>query len=125
MQFFLFFALFIAILAIIFAVQNNSMTGVSFFVWDFEGSLALILLIAMAAGALISFFVSLPTNVKVRWTVRNQKKKLAELEASLVEHQQKLDEMQNIVDKAAKLQGTEAEKPQAEKPQAEKPQAET
>ncbi|MBN1147118.1 MAG: LapA family protein [Anaerolineales bacterium] len=116
MQIFLFFALFIAILAIIFAVQNNDPVQVSFIKWDFDGSLALVLLIAMAAGALISFFASLPTNIKVRWALRNQKKKLAELEASLAEHKQKLEEMQKTPEKAAPPQGSEAEKPKTEAP---------
>jgi uncharacterized integral membrane protein len=119
MQIFLFFALFIAILAIIFAVQNNDTTGVSFFVWDFEGSLALILLIAMAAGALISFLASLPTNIKVRWGFRNQKKKITELETSLAEHKQKMEDMQKSLEKADQPQEVEAEEPQIEKPQTE------
>jgi uncharacterized integral membrane protein len=94
MQIFLFFALFIAILAILFAVQNNDPATVSFLAWDFNGSLALVLLIALAAGALISFFFSLPANVKARWTIRNQRKRLNELEASLAENKQKLEELQ-------------------------------
>jgi len=121
MQVFLFFALFIAILAIIFAVQNNQAVQVSFFNWDFEGSLALLLLIAMAAGALISYFVSLPANIRVRWSHRTQKKKLAELESSLTDHKQKLEETQKSLEQASKPEETEEEKPQAE---AEKPQAE-
>jgi uncharacterized integral membrane protein len=91
MQIFLFFALIIAIVAILFAVQNNETTTVSFIVWDFEGSLALVLLVALAAGALISFFVSLPANIKARWTIRNQRKKLTELESTLDEKSEMLD----------------------------------
>jgi len=83
MLIFLFFALFIAILAIIFAVQNNATTMVSFFIWDFEGSLALILLISLATGALISFLASLPTNVKNRLKLRSLRKKVTELENKL------------------------------------------
>lgn len=94
MQIFLFFALIIAILAILFAVQNNAPVEVTFAVWNFEGSLALVLLVAMAAGAVISFFASLPTNIKVRWTLRNQTKKMAQLEADLAEHKQKVEETQ-------------------------------
>ena len=94
MQIFLFFALIIAILAILFAVQNNAPVEVSFAVWTFEGSLALVLLVAMAVGAVISFFASLPTNIKVRWTLRNQTKKMNQLEANLAEYKQKAEEAQ-------------------------------
>lgn len=83
MQIFLVFALFIAILAVIFAVQNNSMATISFALWDFQGSLALILLVTLGAGALISIFVSMPSNIRARWTIRQQRKKMAELESNL------------------------------------------
>lgn len=53
MQIFLFFALFIAVIAVVFAIQNTSPTTVSFITWKFNGSVALVLLIALAAGALI------------------------------------------------------------------------
>ena len=56
MQIFLFFALFIAILAIIFAIQNNADTSVSFFIWDADGSLALVLLVAMISASLGACF---------------------------------------------------------------------
>ena len=83
MQIFLFIALFIAALAIIFAAQNNASTTVSFFFWEFNSSLALLLLIALATGAAISVLFSLPSNIKARWTIRQQRKKMTEMEASL------------------------------------------
>ena len=91
MQIFFFFGLAIAIVAILFAVQNNDPATVSFMVWEFQGSLALILLIAMAAGALISFLLSLPNNIKVRWAVRTQRKKINELETGLADQKAKLE----------------------------------
>jgi len=54
MQIFLFFALIISLLAVIFAVQNTAPVTVSFAIWKFPGSLALVLLAALAAGSLIS-----------------------------------------------------------------------
>jgi putative membrane protein len=117
MQVFLFFALIIAILAIIFAIQNNSPTEVSFFLWQFKGSLALVLLISMAVGALISFLASLPTNIRVRWALRNQRKRLADLEANLGEHKEKLEETQKQLEQAKKP--AQAEEKQPEEPKEE------
>ena len=97
MQIFLFLALIISVLAVIFAVQNNDPATVSFAMWKFNGSLALILLVAIAAGALISFFVSLPTNLRTRWTIRQQRKKLTELESSLATVRGQLEEAQKIL----------------------------
>ena len=94
MQIFLFFALFIAVLAVIFAIQNNDQTIVQFAIWKFEESQALVLLITLAAGALISFFFSLPSNIKTRWTIRQQRKKLNELEMNLDLLRAQLEETQ-------------------------------
>jgi uncharacterized integral membrane protein len=91
MQVFLFFALFISVLAVVFAVQNNNSTTVTFAAWDFEGSLALFLLVALAAGALISFLFSMPSNIKSRWTIRQQRKKLNEYETSQADLRSQLE----------------------------------
>jgi lipopolysaccharide assembly protein A len=85
MQIFLYFGLFIAILAILFAIQNNDPVTVSFIFWNFRGSLALILLIAMAAGALISSLISIPSSFKAHLASRNQRKKTEALEACIEE----------------------------------------
>lgn len=103
MQIFLLIALFIAVLAVIFAVQNNAPASVSFAFWDFEGSVALVLLISLAAGALMSFFVSLPSNIKARWTIRQQRKKMTEMEGSLASLREQLDLSEK---KMAQLQGS-------------------
>ena len=92
MQIFLFFALIIAVLAVFFALQNSDPANVKFAVWEFNSSLAFVLLLAVLAGAMISFFFSLPANVRARWTIRQQRKKLSEYEANLAETKAKLEE---------------------------------
>jgi len=83
MQIFLIFSLIIAALATIFAVQNAAPITVNFLVWEFEGSLALILLIALIAGAMISFFASLPALIKSRLVVKSLNKKLTKSEMEI------------------------------------------
>jgi uncharacterized integral membrane protein len=116
MQIFLFFALIISVLAVIFAIQNNDPTTVTFAIWKYNGSLALVLLVAVAAGSLISFFVSLPSNLKTRWTLRQQRKKLTELETSLVTVRGQLEEAQKIISEANKPAQPPAALPEAVKP---------
>ena len=94
MQIFLFVALLIAALAILFAAQNNDPSIVSFLFWEFQSSLAFILVVTLAAGALISFFVSLPSNIRVRWLLRSQKKRISELETNLEEQKTKVKDLQ-------------------------------
>ena len=109
MQIFLFIALILMGVTIIFAVQNTATTMIKFLTWEIEGSLALVLLVAVAAGALISFFFSLPTLARDKWTVRSQRNKLNELEASLDEQTTKLEETQRKLTEQAEPEQTAEE----------------
>ncbi len=91
MQIFLFFALFISVLAVVFAVQNNAPVTVAFAAWNYSGSLALVLLVTLLVGALISFFFSLPSNIKTRWTLRQQRKKITEMDTKMADLKNKLE----------------------------------
>jgi putative membrane protein len=122
MQIFLFLALVLMGVTIIFAVQNTATTMVRFLTWQTEGSLALVLLVAVAVGALISFFFSLPTHARDKWTVRSQRKKMKELEVELDQQNSKLVDSEKRLaeyDESARLEditveGTPPEKSLAE-----------
>ena len=101
MQIFIIFSLFIAILAVIFALQNTMVVTVSFLFWHFTGSLALVLLAALATGAVVSILASIPSLVRNQISSRSQKKKITESEATLNEHKTRLEEAQK---KAEELQ---------------------
>jgi lipopolysaccharide assembly protein A len=105
MQIFLIFALIIAALAVIFALQNTVVTTVTFLLWTFNGSLALILLLALITGAFVSLLVSSPALIRDKLTIRNQKKRIIELETSLATHKNQLEEVQH------KLNQSEQEQP--------------
>ena len=77
---FVFAAMLIALLAVIFALQNTAAVTVGFLLWTFQGSLALVLLIALFAGVLMSFLLCLPSLVRHRWTIRQLRRRLAALE---------------------------------------------
>ena len=79
MQSFLIVALGLAILTVIFALQNAIPVAVTFLIWQFEGSLALVLMLTFALGVLVSLLVSIPAIVKRRSAISNQKKKIEEL----------------------------------------------
>ena len=59
-------ALALAIGVVVFALNNNDPVVVSFMVWEFEGSLALILLLTLALGVLLGILVCLPTILRKR-----------------------------------------------------------
>jgi len=83
MQLQLITAIVVAILAVVFALQNAVPITVSFLTWRFESSLALVLLITVALGILMSLLVSVPSIVKTRKMISSQKKKIQELEGGL------------------------------------------
>ena len=84
-QLFLIIALFIAISAVIFALQNSVPVTVSFLIWKFESSLALVLLISLGLGVLVSFLLSIPTMIKRNLAISNYKKRIQELEENIQE----------------------------------------
>ena len=83
MQVQLIVAIIVAILAVVFALQNAIPITVSFLTWRFESSLALVLLITVALGVIMSLLVSVPSMIKRRKIISNQKKKIQKLENSL------------------------------------------
>jgi uncharacterized integral membrane protein len=76
---FLVLALAVSMLAGVFALQNTLPIAVTFLFWQFEGSLALILLLAFSLGILVSFLLLAPATVKGRLTIARQNNEIAEL----------------------------------------------
>lgn len=91
MQVFLFVALGVALVAVMFALQNIVPVTVTFLTWTFEGSLALVLFAALIVGALVSVLASVPTVVKGKWAAAGLKKRIAALEAELKDTRVKLE----------------------------------
>ena len=80
MSILLILALLIAIIAVIFALQNTTAVTVTFFVWQFDQSLALVLLLTVAVGVLIGIFTILPGSIRSKWRLASQRKKMDSLE---------------------------------------------
>lgn len=102
MQLSLIFALIIALLAVIFSVQNTEPVTIKFLFWTFQGSLALILMITLVTGVVVGFLTSSPSMLKNRSTISTQKKKIAELEATLAEKEILLGESKDRLEERDK-----------------------
>lgn len=89
MQVFLVFALLIALVAVIFAVQNTAIVTISFLVWNFDNSLAVVILLTIFTGVLISILMSAPGWIKNRLVLANLRKKNKDLETRLSKEQDK------------------------------------
>lgn len=89
MQVFLVFALLLSLFAVVFAVQNTAIVTVSFLMWDFDNSLAVVILLTIFTGVLISILMSLPGWVKSRVHLMNVRKKNKDLETKLTKQEEK------------------------------------
>ena len=73
-------AIFVAIAGVVFAMQNNVSVTVHFLLWRFDSSLAMVLLLAVAVGAIIIALLTTPTTIRRQWLAARQKRRIEELE---------------------------------------------
>lgn len=64
----------LGVAALLFALQNTAVVELSFMGWQFESSLALLILMAFAAGIIVSLLVSIPSAVKDSFRIMSLKK---------------------------------------------------
>lgn len=79
-------AMIIAVLAVIFALQNSVPIVINFLPWEFQGSLALILLITLVLGVLIGLLVSVPSIFRRSRRISHQTKIIEDLETDRKSH---------------------------------------
>ena len=68
-------ALLVIIFVVVFAVQNATLVTVDFLFWEFQSSLALLILVSLAVGIIISLLVSLSTMLRRRGTIHSSEGK--------------------------------------------------
>jgi uncharacterized integral membrane protein len=91
---YLIFALVIAVIAVIFALQNTITVTISFLAWKVTGSLSLVLLITLAIGAVVGLLVLAPSTIKHSFAASGHLKRIGALEKELDEHKAKVAELQ-------------------------------
>lgn len=94
MQIRLLVALVIAIFAVFFALQNAAPVDVNLLFWQVNGSLAVILLITLLLGVVLSLLISMPATIKRRRSDANHLKKELELEKRLADREAKIRELE-------------------------------
>ena len=98
MQIFLVLALIIALIAVVFTIQNTALVTVTFLVWDLNHSLAFVVLLAILAGVLISQFVAMPTRLKRKLELTNQAKKIKDMETELMSSKVRMEALKQEVE---------------------------
>jgi uncharacterized integral membrane protein len=80
----------VAIAAVAFALQNNVPVTVTFLLWRFDSSLAMVLLLALALGAIFVALVSTPRALRSQWLLSRQRSEITALKAANAEWEKKL-----------------------------------
>jgi uncharacterized integral membrane protein len=95
MQLLIIAGMLVAASSVIFALQNNVPVTVTFLLWRFDSSLALVLLLALAIGGFIIGLVSTPSTLRRQWRIVRQDKRIAELERTCAERQVTIAKMES------------------------------
>lgn len=104
MALFLIFALIVAFFAIAFALQNDQLVTINFFLWQLERQhLATVLLGTTGLGVLFGLLVTIPTFLKREWRISRGKKQAHSLEDQLLVKQREVDNQEH---KATTLRNT-------------------
>lgn len=104
MALFLIFALVIAFFAIAFALQNDQLVTINFFLWQLEQQhLATVLLLTSGLGVLVGLLVTIPAFLKREWRISRGKRQAHSLEDQLLAKQKEVDSQ---VRKAATLRNS-------------------
>ena len=93
MQLMLIFGIVFAIGAVTFALQNNVTVTVSVALWQINGSLALVLLMALGLGVLITGLVSSPTVIRRQWATARLRHQVTALEKDVAEQKTRNNEL--------------------------------
>ncbi|GAB4493759.1 MAG: hypothetical protein Fur0016_30170 [Anaerolineales bacterium] len=90
-------ALVIAIIAVIFALQNTAAVTISFFAWEIGGSLSLVVLVTLVIGVLVGWLFAAPSLVKNRFQGSSQRKRISALEKEVNEYKASLEKLESQV----------------------------
>ena len=102
-----------AIVAVLFALQNNVPVTVSFFAWSFGGSLALVLLVTLGLGAVIAGLLSSPRLLRSQWAGSRLRRQVATLEEQNQRLQQRVAELDGQLESLLGAQALAAADPPA------------
>ncbi|MBW4555222.1 MAG: DUF1049 domain-containing protein [Trichormus sp. ATA11-4-KO1] len=80
MQIFSIIAVLVALLAVVFAFQNAVTISITFFDWNLQASLAIVLILTLGIGIIIGLLVSIPNLIKRNLRIAKYKEKVTELE---------------------------------------------
>lgn len=73
----------LGVVSVIFALQNTSIITVTLLAWQMTGSLALVLVLALLTGMIVSLLMVIPELINSHLNLRSVKKELEEMKIKL------------------------------------------
>ena len=101
MQLLLILGIIATIFSVTFAMQNNEPVTVAFASWQFDSSLAVVVLLALAFGALIAGLVSTPSVIKGQWAGARLRRQVAILEDEKASLERRIVELETVLQRNA------------------------
>ncbi len=87
MEFYLILAALLGVIIAVFAIQNATPVAVKFLIWQFESSLAVVIILSLLAGMVLIFLISLPGRLRRHKELFDRNRRIAELEKKIAELQ--------------------------------------
>jgi lipopolysaccharide assembly protein A len=104
------FLILLSILVAIFAITNANIISVQLFLWSFQLSGSLVILISVALGASLVLLLGLYRSIKTRMTIRDLEKNINNLktahEVLITEHKKTLQENEVLKAEVNQLQNS-------------------
>ena len=88
-------------LSVIFILENTSIVTITFLSWQFEGSLALILMLTLICGIIITLLLLLPSYIRDTFYMSALEKHKNGVDGELVETKRKLADVMGDMSKPA------------------------
>jgi len=86
----LFIGFFLGAGALLFALQNTAVVPLTFLGWQFESSLALLVILSVTLGVLMSILASIPSALSASFKIMGLKKENTKLVQEVVAHKEAL-----------------------------------
>ena len=74
----------VTILAVFFASYNQTMVAIDFFGYQIQGTVGLLMVVALGLGVLLGVLLMLPSVISRSWALMRHKRKLQELQNASV-----------------------------------------
>jgi putative membrane protein len=104
-------ALLAAIAAVVLAFGNPGVITVHFLTWNFDSSLALLLLASFGLGVVLGWLLTVPSSIKKSLTIAGHKKKIDNLEKQVAAKTYNLPKVDDAAIQAATAASSDSSKP--------------